>query len=127
MRKLTSMTKSGFTTELLDVVVNSDSEDHDDVFIVMEYLDFDIKKLLYNTKSFEFSEEHVVIIMYNSLCALKLLHSANIMHRDIKPANILVTDQCEVKICDFGLSRTVPSNHVNPENLNIQAKCSRES
>ena len=46
MRKLTSMTKGGFTTELLDVVVKSDSEDHDDVFIVMEYVDFDIKKLL---------------------------------------------------------------------------------
>ena len=30
------------------------------------------------------------------------------MHRDIKPANILMTSECNVKICDFGLARTMP-------------------
>jgi len=30
------------------------------------------------------------------------------MHRDLKPANILINDECAVKLCDFGLSRTVP-------------------
>ena len=45
------------------------------------------------------------------------------MHRDIKPANILIDDQCVVKICDFGLSRTVPSNQINFDNFNAtQAK-----
>jgi serine/threonine protein kinase len=34
------------------------------------------------------------------------MHSANIIHRDIKPANILINTKCQVKICDFGLSRT---------------------
>lgn len=29
------------------------------------------------------------------------------MHRDIKPDNILVTEDLEVKICDFGLSRSI--------------------
>ena len=47
------------------------------------------------------------IIFYNLLCALNFLHTAGIMHRDLKPANILIDDQCQVKICDFGLSRTV--------------------
>ncbi|MFN9897420.1 MAG: protein kinase domain-containing protein [bacterium] len=32
--------------------------------------------------------------MYNSLCALKYIHSANIIHRDIKPANLLVDGFC---------------------------------
>jgi len=29
------------------------------------------------------------------------------MHRDLKPSNILIDDQCRIKICDFGLARTV--------------------
>lgn len=40
------------------------------------------------------------------LCAINYLHSANIIHRDIKPANILITDKCNIKICDFGLARS---------------------
>lgn len=51
-----------------------------------------------------FKEEHKLTIMYNMLCGLNYLHSANVMHRDIKPANILVNTNCSVKFCDFGLS-----------------------
>ena len=45
--------------------------------------------------------------MYNLLCAVKYLHSANVLHRDLKPANILVNEDCSVKICDFGLARSI--------------------
>lgn len=41
------------------------------------------------------------------LCAVKYLHSANVLHRDLKPANILVNEDCSVKICDFGLARSI--------------------
>ena len=50
-------------------------------------------------------EEHIITILYNILCAVNFMHSTNVMHRDIKPANILIDDQCNVKICDFGMAR----------------------
>lgn len=39
------------------------------------------------------------------LSGLSCLHFFSLIHRDIKPYNILVTDQDQVKICDFGLSK----------------------
>lgn len=46
-------------------------------------------------------------MVYNLLCAVRYLHSANVLHRDLKPANILVNEDCSVKICDFGLARSI--------------------
>ena len=40
------------------------------------------------------------------------MHSANVLHRDLKPANILLDEDCNIKICDFGLSRTLPTSCV---------------
>ena len=34
------------------------------------------------------------------------------MHRDIKTSNILVDEDCNIKICDFGLSRSMPESCV---------------
>lgn len=45
--------------------------------------------------------------MYQVLRAFKFIHSANIIHRDLKPSNILLNENCDLKICDFGLSRNL--------------------
>ena len=72
----------------------------------MEFVETDLDLLLKH--KIDFSEHHLLKIVYNTLIALSFMHKANVMHRDIKPANILITSNCDVKICDFGLSRSIP-------------------
>ena len=37
---------------------------------------------------------------------MKFMHNAGVLHRDIKPANILINEDCDIKLCDFGLAIT---------------------
>lgn len=41
------------------------------------------------------------------LDAVAYIHSCRVSHRDIKPSNILLKDSRTLKLCDFGMSRTV--------------------
>jgi len=43
--------------------------------------------------------------------SLKYMHTANIIHRDLKPSNILVNSNCTIKLCDFGLVRSLQPNN----------------
>lgn len=47
------------------------------------------------------------MLSFNILSALSYLHSVGILHRDLKPENILINEDCKVKLCDFGLARTI--------------------
>lgn len=110
LKKLSSMKNNQFTVRLLDAFVNpeakSDPASLTDVFLVMDYYEFDLRKLLDSRENLV-SVNQVKILMYNLLLAIKFLHSAGIMHRDIKPSNILITQDCNIKICDFGFARNV--------------------
>ena len=55
---------------------------------------------------------------------MAFLHESNVVHRDLKPANILVNSDCNVKISDFGLSRTLSECSQGLENFN--SICMRE-
>ena len=76
------------------------------ICLVMEFVETDLDQLLKN--KINFTEHHLKKIVYNTLCALAYLHINNVMHRDLKPANILLSAECDVKICDLGLSRCMP-------------------
>jgi len=101
------MKNNMFVTKILRVITpQSDLAKCTHLFIVMDHMDTDFKTLLAYSR-YKFTSEQVVKIIYNILCAINYLHSANIIHRDIKPANLLIDDNYNIKICDFGLARTV--------------------
>ncbi|XWW94648.1 hypothetical protein V2A60_002593 [Cordyceps javanica] len=51
------------------------------------------------------TDSHFQSFVYQIMCGLKYIHSANVLHRDLKPGNLLVNADCELKIADFGLAR----------------------
>ena len=91
MRHLSLIPKNIFTAQLLKIKA---SEDLSAVFVVMNYEENDLKKILNLSNLMQFTETDVITLTYNILCALNLVHKLNIMHRDIKPENILVNRDC---------------------------------
>jgi len=71
----------------------------------MEYAESDLKKIIKSNINLELL--HIQIIVYNLLCGIKFLHSSNVLHRDLKPANVLINEDCTVKLCDYGLARSL--------------------
>ena len=83
---------------------------HDDInviYVVMEYVPHDLSDLITSQQRC-FSDSEIRWMMYQILTAVTYLHSLDILHRDIKPSNILVDDELNVKLCDFGLARIDP-------------------
>lgn len=76
-----------------------------DVYVVTPLMDVDMNVVLRSRQVLE--ESHMQYFVYQILRGLKYLHSANIAHRDLKPANLVTNISCELKIIDFGLSRSV--------------------
>ena len=59
-------------------------------------------------KKIIFNQDNLIKVVYHALCSMAFLHEANIIHRDIKPANMLMSQNGKIKICDFGLARSLP-------------------
>eukprot|EP00923_Selenidium_pygospionis_P013578 GHVN01023459.1.p1 GENE.GHVN01023459.1~~GHVN01023459.1.p1 ORF type:complete len:390 (-),score=60.58 GHVN01023459.1:367-1536(-) len=93
---------------LVDVIIPGDLSTFDEVLLILELVDNDFKRMIQGTAVL--TDSIVKRLMFNTLVGLAFLRSANIVHRDLKPANLLVNQDCTVKICDFGLARSVQSD-----------------
>jgi len=94
-----------YIVELYDIVEPTNLDNFTDLYIVLEYVENDLKNVL--KSCIYLTPQHIKVILYNLLCALYYLHSTEVLHRDLKPANVLIDENLTVKICDFGLARSI--------------------
>ncbi|KAL9164725.1 hypothetical protein ABFS82_06G122800 [Erythranthe guttata] len=97
--------RNPYIVDFKEVVVDGDIDDGVfDVYMVMEYMDHDLKGLMEKT-GYPFSQSEVKCLMLQLLEGVKYVHENWILHRDLKTSNLLLNKCGELKICDFGLSR----------------------
>ena len=78
-----------------------------DLYLVFDYMEADLFNVI---RANILQDIHKKFIIYQTLKALKFIHSADIIHRDLKPSNIFINSDCHVKLGDFGLARTLDNN-----------------
>ncbi len=84
-------------------------ETSDLAYIVMEYVDGPPLKALLD-KQERFALTDAVRVMEGLLAGLQFSHERGVVHRDIKPANVMLTDDGQTKIADFGIARVESSS-----------------
>lgn len=110
LRKLSSDLKGHPNlVKLIDIISPKDlvTSKEQYLLLVMEYMPSDLHEMMNKSKKQKYGEKEVAKIAYQIISALCYMHSAGLMHRDLKPSNILVDDEFNIKICDFGLARSV--------------------
>uniref|UniRef100_A0A1I8IET1 mitogen-activated protein kinase n=1 Tax=Macrostomum lignano TaxID=282301 RepID=A0A1I8IET1_9PLAT len=88
--------------KLLNVIK---AENDKDIYLVFESMDTDLHNVI--KKGNILKDVHKQYIMYQMFKATYYVHSGNCIHRDQKPSNVLLDSECFVKLCDFGLARSL--------------------
>lgn len=96
---------------LIDVATSDPRGELNEIDLVFERYDTDLHRIIYSRQQLGIA--HIKFFTYQLLCGLYTLHSANLIHRDLKPGNILINANCDIKICDFGLSRAISERPVS--------------
>lgn len=111
--------------QIRDIIRPADMQNFNELYVVFACRDTDMMKLIQDTTQ-TLSDQHVMFFMAQLLRGLQYMHNCRVLHRDLKPANILLTEKCELSICDFGLARgmmdddyvSVGSDNASAANIN---------
>lgn len=95
---------------ILDIQKPRNYESFTEVYLIQELMETDMHRVI---RTQELSDDHCQYFIYQTLRALKAMHSANVLHRDLKPSNLLLNANCDLKVCDFGLARSAASTEDN--------------
>jgi len=91
------------------VTIYDVGEEGDLQYIAMEFLEgYTLEEVVKKKQALNF--KIVAKIVMQVCSALDYAHRQGIVHRDIKPANIMVLDNFEVKVADFGIARLEQPN-----------------
>ena len=93
---------------LYEIIEPDDPKNFEDIYIVTDLMGTDLHKTIHSSQIL--TKEHIQYFMYQILKGVLYIHSSGIIHRDLKPSNILLSQNCDLKICDFGLSRGLDYN-----------------
>ncbi len=88
-----------------------DTGDHDGLpFIVMELVEG--RSLADVIRAGGLTEDRALEVIADTCAALGYAHEQGLVHRDVKPGNILLADDGEVKVTDFGIARAIDTETV---------------
>jgi cell division cycle 2-like protein len=85
-----------------EIVVGSNM---DKIYMVMDYVEHDLKSLMTHSMKKPFMMSEVKCLMKQLLSGVAHLHDNWIIHRDLKTSNLLLSHKGVLKIADFGLAR----------------------
>lgn len=88
------------------------SDNSMDLYLVFEYVETDLHAVI---KAKILQPVHKQWIMYQLFRSLKFMHTGGLLHRDIKPSNLLLNSDSQLKVCDFGLSRSIKTDGQDTE------------
>ena len=76
------------------------------LFLVFEYVEKNLLEILQDSPR-GLEPKLIRHFMYQLCKAIKYLHDQNVIHRDVKPENLLVNENMDLKLCDFGFARLI--------------------
>ena len=86
------------------------------LFLVFEYCEKNLLEVLEESPD-GLSPKLIKSFIYQMCKAISYMHKNNMIHRDIKPENLLIDENLNLKLCDFGFARKVKLNK-NNNNIN---------
>ena len=108
----------------LEEVIMDHQDDSLRLYLVFPVMDKDLREAIKAAQG-KMHPEYIKHVMRQILEGVEYLHSNKVLHRDLKPENVLLSrEEYRVKICDFGLARTI-HQPLRPYTEEVMSLCYR--